>query len=171
MFEPLEHWREFYLLIGTAAAAMVALLFVAASIGAGYLSADRASKTRVYMSPVVVHFTAVLVASILALVPSHTRVSLALLVGAGALGTGIYSAVVLFKVVKDKSVDWEDRSAYGIVPVICYTAGLIVAGLFFVGSHRAPEVLAGTVTLLLIDNVRNAWDLMLFLAGKHGDPA
>jgi hypothetical protein len=30
-------------------------------------------------------------------------------------------------------------------------------------------VLAGTVTLLLIDNVRNAWDLMLFLAGKHVD--
>jgi len=28
----LEHWKEFYLLIGTAAAALVALLFVAASI-------------------------------------------------------------------------------------------------------------------------------------------
>ncbi|MFL5065808.1 MAG: hypothetical protein ACJ8ED_14275 [Xanthobacteraceae bacterium] len=43
MFDPLaptlEHWREFYLLVGTAAAALVALLFVAASIGAGFLSA------------------------------------------------------------------------------------------------------------------------------------
>jgi hypothetical protein len=38
----LEHWREFYLLVGTAAAALVALLFVAASIGAGYLSASAA---------------------------------------------------------------------------------------------------------------------------------
>jgi hypothetical protein len=33
----LEHWHEFYLLIGTAAAALVALLFVAASIGASAL--------------------------------------------------------------------------------------------------------------------------------------
>jgi len=38
MFAPLEHWREFYLLVGTAAAALVALRFAAASIGAGYLS-------------------------------------------------------------------------------------------------------------------------------------
>ncbi|MEA2927866.1 MAG: hypothetical protein QOG38_294 [Hyphomicrobiales bacterium] len=33
----MEHWHEFYLLIGAAAAALVALLFVAASIGASAL--------------------------------------------------------------------------------------------------------------------------------------
>ena len=59
MFEPLEHWREFYLLVGTAAAALVALLFVAASIGAGYLTAERASNTRTYMSPVTACLVAV----------------------------------------------------------------------------------------------------------------
>jgi hypothetical protein len=31
----LDGWHEFYTLLGTAAAALVALLFVAASIGAG----------------------------------------------------------------------------------------------------------------------------------------
>ena len=37
MFAPLEHWHEFYVLLGTGAAALVALQFVAASLGAGYL--------------------------------------------------------------------------------------------------------------------------------------
>jgi len=44
----LEHWKEFYLLIGTAAAALVALLFVAASIGVGIppgIRADRRAPT------------------------------------------------------------------------------------------------------------------------------
>ena len=36
----LEGWHDFYILLGTAAAALVVLLFVAASIGAGYLSAE-----------------------------------------------------------------------------------------------------------------------------------
>src|SRR5262249_777265 len=34
----LDHWHDFYVLVGTAAAALVALLFVATSIGAGILS-------------------------------------------------------------------------------------------------------------------------------------
>jgi hypothetical protein len=37
----LEHWHDFYLLVGTAASALLALLFVAVSIGAGVLSRDR----------------------------------------------------------------------------------------------------------------------------------
>ena len=36
----LEHWHEFYTLVGTAAAALLALLFVAASLGVGILSKD-----------------------------------------------------------------------------------------------------------------------------------
>jgi len=36
----LDGWHEFYILLGTAAAALVALLFVAVSIGAGFLSRE-----------------------------------------------------------------------------------------------------------------------------------
>jgi hypothetical protein len=39
--EVLKDWHEFYLLTGTAAAALVALLFVAASFGAGFLCARK----------------------------------------------------------------------------------------------------------------------------------
>jgi len=41
----------------TVAAALIALLFVAASIGVGVMSPERASATRIYMSPVIFHFT------------------------------------------------------------------------------------------------------------------
>ena len=34
-------------------------------------------------------------------------------------------------------------------------------------SPRAPDVLAGALVWLLIVNIRNAWDLALFMARKH----
>ena len=92
-------WHEFYCLIGTAAAALVALLFVAASIGAGYLSAKRGSPTRTFTSPIVFHYTYVLFVSLVALVPVNTDTSLAIIVGITAAGGLIYSIFVLGMVV------------------------------------------------------------------------
>ena len=173
MSEPLgatlEHWHDFYVLVGTAAATLVALLFVAASIGAGFLRSESAAATRIYMSQVVVHFTGVLVACAVALVPSHTRMSLGLIIGAGAIAGLAYSGHLLVRVLKDRSTDWSDNLAYGIAPVIGYLAALVAAILFLVGSARASDVLAGSLIWLLVDNIRNAWDLALFMARKHSE--
>ncbi len=38
---------------------MLALLFVAVSLGAGYLTSRHQAPTRTFMSPVVIHFTSV----------------------------------------------------------------------------------------------------------------
>ena len=57
----LDAWHDFDLLIGTAAATLVGLMFVAASIGASvFLEKDRAAM-KAFISPTVVHFSAVLV--------------------------------------------------------------------------------------------------------------
>lgn len=160
----LQHWREFYLLAGTAASALVALLFVAVSVGAGLLSRERAGATRTYMSPVAFHFTSALVVSLLTLVPSHSRGSLALLIGLNALAGLAYSCFIMWRLFTDDISDAADRLAYGAVPLVSYAAGLVAAWLFYRGSEHAPEVLAGTVLLLLIANIRNAWDLLLSMA-------
>jgi hypothetical protein len=163
----LEHWKEFYLLIGTAAAALVALLFVAASIGAGMLTRHAGGPTRTYMSPIAFHFTSALFVSAAALVPSHTRLTLGVLVGLNAIAGVIYAAFVLRRLLTDDISDLADRICYGLLPLAAYAAGLVAAYLIFYGSIHAPEFLAGTVLLLLIVNIRNAWDLMLSLARRR----
>ena len=60
----LEGWHEFYTVLGSSAAALVGLLFVTASIGVGYLSAERGSPTRTFTSPIVFHYTYVLFVSL-----------------------------------------------------------------------------------------------------------
>ncbi|MGB6565386.1 MAG: hypothetical protein WBE69_22530, partial [Candidatus Binataceae bacterium] len=57
----LVQWHEFYSIIGEASATLVALIFVAASIGAEVFSSRHQSGIRSFLSPTVVHFTAVLV--------------------------------------------------------------------------------------------------------------
>ena len=47
----LEHWHEFYVLVGTAGATLVALLFVAVSLGAGFLTDKQAAATRTFYQP------------------------------------------------------------------------------------------------------------------------
>jgi len=50
---------------------------------------------------------------------------------------------------------------------MAYAAILVAAALFFVGSGRAADVLAIGVVVLLIVNVRNAWDLLLAMARRR----
>src|SRR5437870_11441690 len=91
----LEQWHEFYLLLGTAAAALVALLFVAVSVGSRVLTPERAAGTRTFVSPVVVHFSSVLFASAVALVPSHTRLSFGLILGSSAAVCCVFACWIL----------------------------------------------------------------------------
>jgi hypothetical protein len=88
-------WHDFYMLLGTASAALVALLFVAVSIGASFLSGERSTATRTFMSPVVFHFSTLLLLSLIALVPAHTTISLPSGITVVAIAGCAYTTVVL----------------------------------------------------------------------------
>ncbi len=68
----LADWHEFYGLLGTAAAALLSLLFVVASIGASVLTPETAGATRTFMSPVAFHYANVLFLGLVALIPTQT---------------------------------------------------------------------------------------------------
>jgi hypothetical protein len=153
----LDHWHEFYALLGTAAAALLALLFVAASLGAGILSRERSGPTRTYMSPVAFHYTAVLFVSALALVPSLMPPVFGTVLTCAAAAGLVYSAFVLGRLLRDGIADVADQLAYGLAPLLSYAALLAAATLFFAASDVAAYVLAAGAMVLLIINVRNAW--------------
>ena len=163
----LAPWHEFYALIGTAAAALVALLFVAASILANVFTAETADGTRTFMSPVVFHYTNILFLSLIALVPEQTPTTFSLVIAVATLGSLAYSIFVAVRVFRHSISDLPDRLAYGCAPVVAYSAGLVAAWLVFQRSEAGLNVLAGAALLLLVVNMRNAWDLMLSLARRN----
>jgi predicted neutral ceramidase superfamily lipid hydrolase len=167
----LKDWHEFYLLVGTAAAALIALLFVAASIGAGVMSPERASATRIYMSPVIFHFSSILLVSLTVLVPSHPRETHTVLIGLNALVGAAASTVICTRVFSrarvESEVDWIDWLAHGVSPVVAYMGAFAAAVLLLVNSTLAPDLLAVAVLVLLIANIRNAWDITLVMARRR----
>ena len=163
----LSPWHEFYGLLGTAAAALLALLFVAASIGASVLTAHRAGPTRTYLSPVVFHYCNILFLSLIALIPELEPTVFGVIIAVAAAGSLVYSLYILQRLFRDGIADLADRLAYGTVPVISYSAGLIAGCRILAGHDRMSLYLIGGASLLLlVVNVRNAWDLMLALARR-----
>jgi hypothetical protein len=172
MAAELEHWHDFYLLLGTAGATLVALLFVAVSLGVGYLTPERSTATRLFMSPVVIHFASVFFVAAISLVPSHTPAFFAALIGATAVVGVAVSAVITVQVVRtDLTYHVSDYLAYGLLPAIGYVA-LFLAAVMIVAEHEsALDLLGGGLLLLLIVNIRNAWDLTLTMVQRHsGSP-
>jgi hypothetical protein len=157
-------WHDFYMLLGTASAALVALLFVAVSIGASFLTPERSVATRTFMSPVVFHFSTLLLISLIAMVPSHTALSLAIGITLVAVGGLAYTTVVLVGLARASVSDIADRFGYGIFPMASYLAMLAAAGLVISRAILAADILAAALLLLLAINIRNAWDLMLAFA-------
>jgi hypothetical protein len=157
-------WHDFYMLLGTASAALVALLFVAVSIGASFLTPERSVATRTFMSPVVFHFSTLLLISLIAIVPSHTALSLAIGITIVAIAGLGYTTVVLVGLARASISDTADRFGYGFCPLASYLAMLAAAGLVISLATLAADILAAALLLLLAVNIRNAWDLMLSFA-------
>ncbi len=63
--------------------------------------------------------------------------------------------------------DLDDRLAYGASPLAAYAAALAAAVFIFEHSPIGPPLLAGALILLLLVNIRNAWDLMVFFAQRR----
>jgi hypothetical protein len=166
--EALKEWHDFYVLVGTAGATLLALLFVAVSIGAGFLTAERQSATSTFMSPVVVHFTSVFFLSAIALFPWHQPKFFAALIGATALIGAILSTYITVQVVStDMTNHVEDYLAYGLLPGLGYLAMLAAAVSIYLEKDFGLDALAGALLLLAIVNIRNAWDLTLTMVRRR----
>lgn len=165
----LSEWKEFYLMLGAAAAALLALLFVAVSVAVGFVTNRSARATRTFMSPVVVHFTSVLFLSGVALAPPKWPLLTASVIGiAGAVGAAVAaSATVMSLSHHGRLVVPFDRFAYGVIPAIGQIGIVVAAGLIIDDSETALHVLAGSLLLLLLISIRNAWDLVLTIVREQ----
>src|SRR5258706_15038710 len=87
----LEAWHDFYLVVGTGAAALTGLLFVIVSLGPHVVAGHLRTSVRAFVSPIAMHFTAVLIASSVMLVPELPMPFLGALLAAGGIGGLIYT--------------------------------------------------------------------------------
>jgi len=158
-------WHEFYLLVGTAAATLVGLMFVSASIGSSVFSERHRIALQAFISPTVVNFAAVLFICIGVMIPSQTWLSLGLLLAGGAVAGLIYAGRVWVQMFVRHSfhVDIIDRMFYATVPLVGYLLVLAAGILLLLRLRWSAEVTAAALVVLMFAGVRNAWDMTTWI--------
>ena len=166
--ELLHDWHDFYILVGTAAATLVGLMFVATSIGASIFTEEKSAAVAAFLTPTVVHFASVLFASLLVTIPTESWRSLGVLIGAGGLAGTFYCGRVLVDIVVRGrfKVDMTDRLYYALVPVLGYLLALAAAVLLIMQSPASANVIAASILTLLAAGIRNAWDMLVWFVIK-----
>jgi hypothetical protein len=163
--ELLRDWHDFYMLVGTASATLVGLMFVATSISSAIFNEEHRGALATFITPTVVHFSAVLFAGLLIVMPIHTWLSLGLVLGLGGLAGTIYSAALVMRLMVRRrfKVDVTDRLFYVLIPLIGYLLIVAAAALIFVDPHEGADLLAVAIFVLLAAAIRNAWDMLVWI--------
>jgi hypothetical protein len=163
--EILRQWHDFYALIGTASATLVGLVFVTASIGAGFFTAEHRLGMRAFITPTIVHFCAVLFSSAVVSVPTLTWISLGLLLGLGGVVGLAYSCRVWRQIARrsDLEIDRVDRLWYALIPVVGYAMIVATAVLLLLHRREGATAMAAAQIVLLLAGIRNAWDMTVWI--------
>jgi hypothetical protein len=164
-----EHWGEFYLLAGSAAAVLIGLIFVVVTLMSDRPRSSVLYGSKLYMGPIVLQVSFVLVLSAAALTPGIGAREYALIaaaVAAWGLARGVMSIVGIGRMAGADLPHWTDIWFYGVAPTVLYAALAGVAWAFCMDWPCAPYALAAVITGLILISVRNEWDLVTWLAPR-----
>ncbi|HEY8313351.1 MAG TPA: hypothetical protein VIG51_04180 [Candidatus Baltobacteraceae bacterium] len=170
MIEPasvLTPWSSFYAMTGSSAAALTGLMFIVITLVTG---TERLRKSgdgiSTFSTPTVVHFGAALLFSVILSAPWPALVAPAVLLEIAGLCGIAYVARLMVRTRKLTSynADVEDWISYSILPFVAYAAILAGAIMLRAVPVDAMFALAAGVALLIFVGIRNAWDVVTYIA-------
>ena len=164
-----EGWSWFYAVTGEAAAALIGLLFIVTTLSIPQANPNGAEVgPRLFTTPTVVELALVLGMSALALAPSADTGSACLLIAA-ASGWGVaYGAKTWWRLAGlPQKTHWSDAWFYGCGPTVVYLALTVCAVAAWLRTPHAAYALGLSLLALLMLAIRNAWDLVTWLAPRR----
>lgn len=161
----LTSWESFYVITGTAVAALTGLQFVVITLGA-QMNRGSTETNRVFGTPTIVHFCTVLFIAAVLSAPWPSLAGVALVLGLCGVAGLLYAAVIL-RIVRRQTTYTpvlEDWLCHFTLPPIAYAILLIAALMIQSDPSGSLFVVAGAVLLLLFVGIHNAWDSATFIA-------
>ncbi len=156
----LAKWDSFYVIVGSAAGALIGLQFVVLTLIAARPQSASVEAGAAFGSPTVVHFGVVLFLSALLHAPWQTMNIVATFWGLVGLGGVAYSVVVIRRMRKQSAYQpiFEDWLCHVALPLAAYTILALssVAPLYY--TREALFAVGAVALLLLFIGIHNAWD-------------
>jgi hypothetical protein len=165
-------WHDFYMLIGSASATLIGLLFVAVSVGSTVFTAEKQHGLRTFLSPNVFHFTSVLAACLIGVAPTGNWATFATLIGCDGLFGLAYAGAVWRRMVRhglSSRIGIEDRVWYAALPAVGYAIMIAAGAILLLQSDAGCGVLALAMGMLLLAGIRNAWDMTTWVVVRRRD--
>lgn len=163
-----EGWDNFYLMLGPAAAGLIGLLFVVVTLTSGLDRSKSARGQALYLTPTVVQFAVVMTVSAVAMAPRLGVAATGIIVAASAL-VGMINAVRASLGIwalrrSEDNPHWSDFWCYGVAPLVVYLGLCLATAGVFARAAWTPQTVAATLLVLLLVGIRNAWDLVTWIA-------
>jgi hypothetical protein len=162
----LAGWENFYVIVGSSAAALTGLMFVVIAL-INDSDVPRSTRTvAAFGTPTVVHFCAALVVAAIVTAPWRSETSVAGALGiVGASGL-LYTLVVMRRARRQTSYtpvleDWLFHMAF---PLAAYAAILIAALVLRHDPEHSLFAVAMAVLALVLIGIHNAWDTVTYVA-------
>ena len=164
----LTSWENFYVIVGSSAAALTGLMFVVVTLIAGSQERRSSRSVAAFGTPTVVHFCAALLIAAILSAPWQElwNAGLLLLLGLSGLGGVVYIVIVAWRARRQTEYEpvLEDWLWHTIFPLVSY-AGLLVSELLLLSNPALALFIIGAVTvLLLFIGIHNAWDTVTYVA-------
>jgi len=163
---PLAGWDNFYVIVGSSAAALTGLQFVVITlIGTDQALKSTGVEVSVFGTPTVMHFCSVLVVACVLSAPWRDAGDAATALGIyGGFGV-FYCGIVLSRARRRMAYTpvLEDWVFHIVLPFVTYGA-VLVSALVLPRHRGALFVIAAAALLLLLLGIRNAWDSVTYIA-------
>ena len=166
----LAPWANFYVMTGSAAAALTGLMFVVITLVGRERANQNPGGISIFSTPTVLHFGAVLFVAALFCAPWHTLVVPSILIGCGSVYGIVHlvQAVVTARQLTTYRPDVEDWTWYTVLPIAAYAAMLAGAILLFRLPAGAMFAIGAGVVCLIFTGVHNAWDVVTYITVGEG---
>ena len=165
VLSPLVAWESFYVIIGSSAAVLTGLQFVAMTLGA-QVNVGTVSVARAFATPTIVHFCVVLLIAAILSAPWPTLASVGVSLGVCAVAGLVYAMIVVRQA--RQQTDYvpvlEDWLFHAVLPLIAYATLLVAAVFLWSYPTLSLFVIGGTALLLLFVGIHNAWDGVVYIA-------
>ncbi|HTK06552.1 MAG TPA: hypothetical protein VL485_05265 [Ktedonobacteraceae bacterium] len=169
---PLTAWTDFYVIIGSASAALTGLMFVVITLIAGTQGKKSDESIAAFGTPTVVHFCAPLLIAAILSAPWPMLWGASILLGLCGLGGVTYIVIVIRRARHQDTYQpvLEDWLWHTIFPLIAYAALVVAAIVLPTNPLPMLFVVATATVLLLFIGIHNAWDTVTYLVIENSRP-
>ncbi len=160
----LSAWDSFYVIVGSAAGALVGLQFVVMTLIAEKPPLRAPEAGSAFATPTVIHFSSVLLLSAVIRAPWEAIVPVAVLWGLLGLIGATYSIVVAWRMRLQSFYRpvFEDWSFHVLLPLAGYAMLALCALAAPLHARGALFGVGAAALLLLFSGIHNAWDAVAY---------